>query len=79
MGQFTTRPEEPTEWAGLPSEPAESRPANESLAVPVESADSLTFLSGAIESIVIPVVPVDEIAASATDVGGGDPRPRDEA
>jgi len=61
MGQFTTRPEEPTEWAGLPSEPLESRPAAESLAAPIESADPLAFLGGLIESVVIPLAPPVEI------------------
>ena len=32
MGQFTTRPEEPAEWAGLPSEPLTTRSEVESLA-----------------------------------------------
>lgn len=56
MGQFTTRPEEPAEWAGLPSEPLTSRSEVEALAEPVESADSLGFLDRGVESVVIPVV-----------------------
>lgn len=31
MGLFTQRPEEPTEWAGLPSEPEDARSAAELL------------------------------------------------
>lgn len=69
MGQFTTRPEEPSEWAGLPSEPLQSRPAAESLGAPSESADSLFFLGTTIESIVIPVTPVVEEALES----GSDP------
>lgn len=73
MGQFTTRPEEPTEWAGLPSEPVESRSEAESLAAPIESADTLAFLGTAIESVVIPVVPLLEIAPTAADPAETDP------
>ena len=65
MGQFTTRPEEPAEWAGLPSEPHEARPAAESLAAPIESADSLAFLGGAIESVVIPLAPDPDLTKAA--------------
>ena len=78
MGQFTTRPEEPTEWAGLPSEPIESRPAAESLDTPIESADSLTFLGTAIESVVIPVVQVTEDGNPAHDATEGDAVPAPE-
>lgn len=73
MGQFTTRPEEPAEWAGLPSEPVESRPVAESLAAPVESADSLVFLSAAVESIAVPLTPPAEVAPIVADAADGDP------
>ena len=73
MGQFTTRPEEPAEWAGLPSEPWEVRPAAESLAAPAESADTLVFLGGATESVVIPLAPGADTTASAADVGQEEP------
>lgn len=73
MGQFTTRPEEPTEWAGLPSEPVQSRPEAESLGVPIESADSLAVWGTTIESVAIPVVPVAEIVQTSTDSAEGDP------
>jgi hypothetical protein len=65
MGQFTTRPEEPTEWAGLPSEP-------------IESADSLSFLSAAVESVVIPLPPTAEVAPTGTDAAEDDPPAADE-
>lgn len=65
MGQFSTRPEEPTEWAGLPSEPDRRRSEAESLEAPIESAGSLEFL-GAVESIVVPLTPVVE-SPPATD------------
>ncbi len=35
MGIFQSRPEEPTEWAGLPAEPWEPRAASEVLPPPV--------------------------------------------
>jgi hypothetical protein len=73
MGQFTTRPQEPAEWAGLPSEPAEIRSAAESLAAPAAAGDPLALWGGAVESIVIPVIPVVEIAQTATDPAEGDP------
>lgn len=73
MGLFTTRPEEPTEWAGLPSEPAQSRSEAESLAAQTESADSLAFLGTAIESIVIPVAPVVQVAQPAAESAEDDP------
>ncbi|GAA5199414.1 hypothetical protein [Microbacterium jejuense] len=69
MGLFSKLPEEPVEWAGLPSEP--DRP--ESAAERLSSATSIDLggLSfgdatgaGAVESIVIPVKPVVEISES---------------
>ncbi|MGZ8805361.1 MAG: hypothetical protein ACXWZG_08690 [Microbacterium sp.] len=78
MGQFTTRPEEPTEWAGLPSEPVESNPSAESVVAALEFADSLAILGGTIESVAIPLFPVVEIAPSAPDSDGGSPSPIDE-
>jgi len=45
----------------------------ESLAAQVESADSLAFLGTAIESVVIPVVPIVEVAQTAVDPAEGDP------
>lgn len=73
MGIFSTRPEEPTEWAGLPSEPVASRSEAESLAAQTESADSLAYLGTTVESIVIPVVPVVEIERNSVDSAEGDP------
>ena len=73
MGLFSARPEEPTVWAGLPSEPVPDRSEAESLAAQVESADSLAFLGTAIESVVVPVVPIVEVAQTAVDPAEGDP------
>lgn len=55
MGLFSTRPEEPTEWAGLPSEPARTRSGAETLPEPVDSADSLGLLDASISSVAIPL------------------------
>lgn len=73
MGLFSSRPEEPTEWAGLPSEPAQNRSEAESLAAHTESADSLAFLGSRIESIVIPVAPVEVSEPAADSAEGGRP------
>ncbi|MFC8683287.1 hypothetical protein ACFT30_17380 [Microbacterium ureisolvens] len=68
MGMFSKLPEEPVEWAGLPSEPARAETAAERL-TDAATADlgGLGFGEsglggGAVESIVIPVAPVVEIA-----------------
>lgn len=45
MGLFSPRPEEPTEWAGLPSEPLESRSPADRLATD-GSVDVLGLLTG---------------------------------
>lgn len=70
MGLFSQRPEEPTEWAGLPSEPA--RPETTAERLPDASAVDLDGLgsgdlmlgAGTVESIVIPVEPMIEIVES---------------
>ncbi len=78
MGLFSKLPEEPIEWAGLPSEPA--RP--ESLAERLTDAAGLDLgtlgvgdlaIGGApaVESIVIPVAPVIEIAEAQGDDADG--------
>jgi hypothetical protein len=69
MGQFDQRAQQHLEWAGLPSEPARPETAAERLA-DASSVDlgglgvgDLTLAGpGAVESIVIPVPPVVEIA-----------------
>lgn len=60
MGMFTQRPEEPTEWAGLPSEPARPTSAAERLddAAPVDLG-LMPDAGGAVESIAIPVAVPD--------------------
>lgn len=59
MGIFSTRPEEPTEWAGLPSEPERIRSGAEALPEPIDSADSLGLLGTSIASVAIPLPPAD--------------------
>ena len=68
MGLFSKLPEEPVEWAGLPSEPTRSETQAERL-TEAASVDlgglglgDIAVGGGAVESIVIPVAPVIEIA-----------------
>lgn len=76
MALFASRPEEPTEWAGLPAEPLPERPAAESLP---ESPD-LDHLGGVLgvvggQSIVIPVFsppPTSDHDGAPGDVSGSD-------
>lgn len=73
MGLFSQRPEETNEWAGLPSEPTRPETTAERLAdaAPIDVGGlgpgdiGLGVSSAAaVESIVIPVAPVIEIAQS---------------
>lgn len=59
MGLFQQRPEEPTEWAGIPSDPARAETAAERLAggAPIRVGDELFTDGATVESIVIPVSP----------------------
>ena len=75
MGQFTARPEEPAEWAGLPSEPLRARPAAEALDAPVESADTIALFSGATASVVIPLGDAAGTAGDRAAVDGSDADP----
>lgn len=61
---FTTRPEEPTEWAGLPSEPLGPRPAAESLDEQVVSAATVGFPGDAVTSVSIDLTPSDDAVAT---------------
>ena len=73
MGLFQSRPEEPTEWAGLPSEPLPPRSAAEALSGGMPSLD--LFAATAVESIVIPVAPQIEIVEAASIPADGDDGP----
>ncbi|QLD10302.1 hypothetical protein [Microbacterium oleivorans] len=57
MGLFTQRPEEPSEWAGLPSEPVRPRSGAELLPDVAPPADALGGLlgQGGVASIPIPL------------------------
>jgi hypothetical protein len=57
MGLFASRPEEPEEWAGLPSEPLD-RSHETDLDAEAPAADALTLgLGSSLDSIEIPVPP----------------------
>ena len=75
MGLFTQRPEQNEEWAGIPSEPLRVESDAERLA-DAASVDAgglaVTELGVPIESIVIPVVPVIEIAEVQESAAGDD-------
>lgn len=71
MGLFTTRPEQNEEWAGLPSEPARRETEAERLAEAAPAVDGLGL--GTVESIVIPIAPMVEIAQPP--VSDADPDP----
>lgn len=77
MGLFTSRPEEPTEWAGLPSEPLEV-PDAERIGDASTSAASLSLLGGgAVESILVPISVVVEIPTAAATTGEDGPDPEE--
>lgn len=67
MGLFTPRPEEPTEWAGLPSEPLSPTSEIEALGAPIVSSDALNVLGAGAQSIVIPLTPTGASPRTATD------------
>jgi hypothetical protein len=70
MGLFTQRPEFNDEWAGIPGEPLAPETAAQRLAdaAPIDGASLLG--GGAVESILIPVVPVVEIAEEGVESSG---------
>jgi hypothetical protein len=73
MGLFTQRPEHNEDWAGLPSEPARPESEAERLVDAAPAVDALGF--GSVESIVIPVAPIVEIAQPAESDADPDPDP----
>lgn len=64
MGLFVQRPEEPSEWAGLPGEPVRQRTRAEVLpdeeGSPTSPAGLLGLLDAPVASIDIPLAPVDD-------------------
>lgn len=59
MGLFSSRPQEPSEWAGLPSEPLRAESEAERLSAAVD-VDPAGLVGGGFGSIVIPVEPVSD-------------------
>ncbi|TQJ31798.1 hypothetical protein FBY39_2281 [Microbacterium sp. SLBN-146] len=57
MGLFQHRPEDPTEWAGLPSEPLDDESAVDRLpdSAAVDPALTALFGGGASTSLVVPL------------------------
>jgi hypothetical protein len=64
MGLFMQRPEEPTEWAGLPGEPVRPRSRAEVLPDDGSADPSTTGLLGVgevpLSSIIIPLTPAGD-------------------
>lgn len=62
MGLFQHRPEDPTEWAGLPSEPLDDESVAQGLpgSSPVDTGLAALFGEGATTSVVVPVTVTDE-------------------
>ncbi len=56
MGLFTQRPEEPTQWAGLPSEPEDTKTAAELLS---EATGDLLAADAVVRSLRIPMPVAD--------------------
>ncbi|BDV30963.1 hypothetical protein [Microbacterium terricola] len=73
MGLFTQRPEEPTEWAGLPSEPLRPRSLADQLPEAPDD-DALGLVTGdAVQSISIPLpAPANPPSAEASDGDAGE-------
>ncbi|GAA3916112.1 hypothetical protein [Microbacterium invictum] len=69
MGIFQQRPEEPTEWAGLPSEPWEPVFRVEQLAGAPDAASALIGEDPHLETIAITLVPA---TGSEVDSAGAD-------
>lgn len=72
MGLFQQRPEEPTEWAGIPSDPAREESPSERLADPAPVTGLGLGDRSGIESILIPVEPSIEITQSQDSADGPD-------
>ncbi|MDQ1216348.1 hypothetical protein [Microbacterium arborescens] len=73
MGLFTQRPEEPSEWAGLPSEPVRRKSNAELLPDEPPPADPAGDLlgGGGIASIAIPLTPPTAPEGAEVDTDGG--------
>lgn len=71
MGIFQSRPEEPSEWGGLPSEPLDARGPAEVLPPPV---DDLGILGAAGVAISVPVEVFLDDQSGDNDTTDGTPR-----
>lgn len=68
MGLFQNRPEEPSEWAGLPAEPAEALNQAELLAKAVPT-DAVSLITGAgLDSLSVSVRVPAQVPREDTDV-----------
>lgn len=67
MGIFQSRPEEPTEWAGLPAEPWEARVPAEVLPPPLGDLATVSSIDIAFG---VPAATIAEVAVDAD--GDGD-------
>lgn len=76
MGLIAARPEDPEQWAGIPSEPRDVEAGVDRLADTPIASDAFGLLgAGSLESIVIPVVPPVEVAQESDSTpGDGPPR-----
>lgn len=69
MGIFQSRPEEPTEWAGLPAEPWEPRSPVEQLDDPPPVELTIFGEPIAVETIAIALRPADPSAVEDAEAG----------
>ena len=73
MGLIAARPEEPENWAGIPSEPRDAEvDAQQWADAPLAATDAFGLLGGgAIESIAIPVPAIVEVQDADATPGDG--------
>lgn len=66
MGLFQHRPEEPTEWAGLPSEPLDDESVAERLpeSAPVDAGLTSLFGGDAATSVEVPLTETEDPTTS---------------
>jgi hypothetical protein len=72
MGLFSSRPEEPSEWAGIPSEPRDAEAPADRLDAPVDARIDGIPATDAVYSILIPVSPVIEAAEAPSTTANDD-------
>lgn len=77
MGLFQSRPEEPTEWAGLPAEPWDEPSPSEQLAGPTEASPAAIDLTAlrAPEGhayVAVPIEPVPFVTGTEASDADGD-------